>query len=52
MKRYFISVELTGIDAHNEGEAFKIAEEYINEGRYTLSIADVDDIADEYIADE
>jgi hypothetical protein len=49
MKKYYISVDLdvSGIEAHNEGEALKIANEYINEGRYTLDIADVDEIDDE-----
>lgn len=45
MKTYYISVDLdvSGIEAHNEGEALKIANEYINEGRYTLSIADINE---------
>ena len=45
MKTYYISVDLdaSGIEAHNEGEALKIAEEYINEGNYTLSIVDVEE---------
>lgn len=43
-KTYYISVDLdvAGIEAKNEEEALKEANEYIKSGAYSLNIVDVD----------